>query len=72
MVDAGLGFAQGRVKGKQGWPEQGMGWVLKNLLRLLVVAVLVFVGWAFFADLPPPKRTITVELSPEPGAGVTQ
>lgn len=49
-----------------------MGWVFKNLLRLLVLVALIFVGWAFFADLPPPTRTITVELSPEPGAGITR
>lgn len=45
-----------------------MRWVWKYLFRLLVLAAIVFVVWAFFADLPPPSETYTLELEP-PAAG---
>ena len=39
-----------------------MRWVWKYLFRLLVLAAIVFVGYAFFAELPPPSETYTIEL----------
>ncbi len=46
-----------------------MRWILKNLFRLLVLALIVFAGWAFFADLPPPSERITVDIDPPAAAG---
>ena len=41
-----------------------MRWFFKYLLRLLVLAAIVFAGYAFFAELPPPTERVTVELEP--------
>ena len=46
-----------------------MRWVWKYLFRLLVLAAIVFVGYAFFADLPPPSESITVDLEAPAGEG---
>ena len=47
-----------------------MRWVWKYLFRLLVLAAIVFVAYAFFADLPPPSETYTLDLeAPAPAAG---
>lgn len=46
-----------------------MGWLFKMLLRLLVLGAIVFAGWAFFAELPPPTETRTVPLPPPSAAG---
>lgn len=46
-----------------------MGWLFKTLLRLLVLAAVVFVGWAFFAELPPPTESRTIVLPPPTAAG---
>ncbi|HUF55876.1 MAG TPA: hypothetical protein VMM55_04875 [Thermohalobaculum sp.] len=47
-----------------------MHWVWKYLFRLLVLAAVVFVGYAFFADLPPPSETYRLELeAPAAGGG---
>jgi hypothetical protein len=39
-----------------------MRWLFKNLLRLFVLAAIVFAGWAYFAELPPPSERVTIEL----------
>lgn len=41
-----------------------MGWLFKNLLRLLVLGAIAFAVYAFFAELPPPTERITVALEP--------
>lgn len=47
-----------------------MGWLFKNLLRLLVVGAIAFAVYAFFAELPPPTERITVALEPpQPRSG---
>ncbi len=47
-----------------------MRWVWKYLFRLLVLAAVVFVGYAYFADLPPPIETYTLEIdAPAPAGG---
>ena len=43
-----------------------MGRLTKYLLYLIVLAGLAFAGYALIADLPAPKRTITLE-APEAG-----
>ena len=48
-----------------------MRWVWKYLFRLLVLAAIVFVGYAFFAELPPPSERTTVDLE-VPAAGEDQ
>lgn len=48
-----------------------MGWLFKNLLRLLVLAAIVFAVWAFFAELPPPTETHSIALPP-PGPAAQQ
>ena len=45
-----------------------MRWVFKYLVRLLVLAAIVFAGYAFFAELPPPTDRVTVELEPPAAA----
>lgn len=44
-----------------------MGWLFKNLLRLLVLGAIAFAVYAFFAELPPPTEKITVDLEPPAG-----
>ena len=39
---------------------------LKILFRIAVLAGIALVGYAFFAELPPPTREIVVDL-PTPG-----
>ena len=46
-----------------------MGRALKYLLRLAVLAVLGLVAYALLADLPPPSRTVEVELPVPAGDG---
>lgn len=46
-----------------------MGRALKYLLRLAVLAVLALVVYAFVAELPPPTRTVEVDLAVPPASG---
>lgn len=43
-----------------------MGRALKYLLRLAVLAVVALVVYALVADLPPPTRTVEVDLTVPP------
>ncbi len=38
-----------------------MGRLIKYLLYLVVLAAIAFAGYAMFADLPAPKREMTLE-----------
>ena len=39
-----------------------MGRALKYLFRIAILAVLGLVAYAMLTDLPPPKRTVEVDL----------
>lgn len=46
-----------------------MRWLSKMLLRLLVLALIVFSGWAYFAELPPPTERVVIDLEPPADTG---